>query len=121
MKEKDIAPAFAALGHEARLKIYRQLVKAGRDGLNIGDIGRLLELPASTLAHHLGTLVQAGLVTQEKQGRETRNRADFDVMQNIVGFIADECCSGVDLSTLSLGGSTTETDATSNKDSRALA
>ncbi|WP_052065488.1 ArsR/SmtB family transcription factor [Thalassospira australica] len=97
MIEKDIAPAFAALGHEARLKIYRQLVKAGDDGLNIGDIGRLLDLPASTLAHHLGTLVQAGLVHQEKHGRETRNRADFDVMRDLLGFIADECCSGVDL------------------------
>lgn len=97
MKEKDIAPAFAALGHEARLKIYRQLVKAGDDGLNIGDIGRLVGLPASTLAHHLGTLVQAGLVHQEKQGRETRNRADFDAMTRLIGFIADECCVGVDL------------------------
>jgi DNA-binding transcriptional ArsR family regulator len=97
MTEKTIAPAFAALGHEARLKIYRQLVKAGDEGLNIGDIGRLLDLPASTLAHHLGTLVQAGLVTQEKFGRETRNRADFDVMRNLIGFIADECCTGVDL------------------------
>tara|TARA_E500000318_G_C3542150_1_gene205078 strand:- start:1116 stop:1457 length:342 start_codon:yes stop_codon:yes gene_type:complete len=99
MKENDIAPAFAALGHEARLKIYRQLVKAGEDGLNIGDIGRLLHLPASTLSHHLGMLVQAGLVTQEKQGRETRNRADFEAMGNLVGFITDECCSGVDLTT----------------------
>ncbi|WP_417830402.1 ArsR/SmtB family transcription factor [Thalassospira sp.] len=97
MTEKNIALAFAALGHEARLKIYRQLVKAGDDGLNIGDIGRLLDLPASTLAHHLGALVQAGLVTQEKQGRETRNRADFDAMRGLVGFLTDECCSGVDL------------------------
>jgi len=97
MSEKTIAPAFAALGHEARLKIYRLLVKAGDEGLNIGDIGRVLGLPASTLSHHLGTLVQAGLVKQEKLGRETRNRADFDVMRDLVGFITDECCSGVDL------------------------
>jgi len=103
MKEKDIAPAFAALGHAARLKIYRLLVKAGDDGLNIGDIGRLLDLPASTLAHHLGTLVQARLVAQEKHGRETRNRADFDVMRKMAGFIADECCSGVDLDAPSAG------------------
>jgi ArsR family transcriptional regulator, arsenate/arsenite/antimonite-responsive transcriptional repressor len=97
MSEKTVAPAFAALGHEARLKIYRLLVKAGAEGLNIGDIGRLVGLPASTLSHHLGALVHAGLVKQEKQGRETRNRADFDVMRDLVGFIADECCSGVDL------------------------
>ncbi len=97
MKEKDIAPAFAALGHEARLKIYRQLIKAGDGGLNIGDIGRLIGLPASTLAHHLGALVQAGLVHQEKQGREVINRAVYDVMQRVVGFMMDECCAGVDL------------------------
>tara|TARA_R110000868_G_scaffold358331_4_gene620035 strand:- start:44801 stop:45145 length:345 start_codon:yes stop_codon:yes gene_type:complete len=97
MKEKDIAPAFAALGHEARLRIYRQLVKAGDGGLNIGDIGRLIGLPASTLAHHLGALVQAGLVHQEKNGREVLNRADYDVMRRVVEFMTDECCIGVDL------------------------
>lgn len=89
------ARALAALGHDARLSIFRLLVKAGEAGLRVGDIGMLLGLPPSTLAHHLSTLVEAGLVLQERQGREVFNRVDFPAMQRIVGFLTSECCSGV--------------------------
>ncbi|MCZ8153423.1 MAG: metalloregulator ArsR/SmtB family transcription factor [Rhodobacteraceae bacterium] len=89
------ARALAALGHDARLSIFRLLVKAGEAGLRVGDIGLLLGLPPSTLAHHLSTLVEAGLVLQERQGREVFNRVDFPAMQRIVGFLTSECCSGV--------------------------
>src|SRR3546814_7960903 len=65
-----IARALAALGHEARLAIYRLLVRAGEEGLNVGEIAAHLKMPASTLAHHLSTLVAAGLVIQERRGRE---------------------------------------------------
>ncbi|KPQ21839.1 MAG: transcriptional regulator, ArsR family, partial [Rhodobacteraceae bacterium HLUCCA24] len=68
------ARALAALGHDARLSIFRLLVKAGDDGLRVGDIGAHLGLAPSTLAHHLSTLVDAGLVLQDKQGREVFNR-----------------------------------------------
>ena len=93
-----IARALAALGHEARLAIYRLLVRAGDAGLNVGEIAAHLEMPASTLAHHLSTLVAAGLVIQERQGREVVNRADYDVMNRTVGFLTDQCCAGVSLS-----------------------
>jgi DNA-binding transcriptional ArsR family regulator len=55
------------LGHEARLDVYRLLVRAGEDGLIVGDIAAHTKLPLSTLAHHLRTLVLAGLVTQERR------------------------------------------------------
>ena len=97
MNEAQAASALGALGHEARLRIFRLLVRAGEDGLNIGDIGRLVGLPASTLAHHLSALVQAGLVTQERQGRQVINSVDFNVITNVLGFVADECCKGVSL------------------------
>jgi DNA-binding transcriptional ArsR family regulator len=93
-----IARALAALGHEARLAIYRLLVRAGEEGLNVGEIAAHLQMPASTLAHHLSTLVAAGLVIQERQGREVVNRADYEVMRRTVGFLTDKCCSGVSLS-----------------------
>ena len=93
-----IARALAALGHEARLAIYRLLVRAGADGLNVGEIAQHLKLPASTLAHHLSTLVAAGLVLQERQGREVVNRADYEAMRRTVGFLTDKCCTGVSLS-----------------------
>jgi ArsR family transcriptional regulator, arsenate/arsenite/antimonite-responsive transcriptional repressor len=89
------ARALAALGHDARLSIFRLLVKAGDDGLRVSDIGEHLGLAPSTLAHHLSTLVDAGLVLQEKQGREVFNRVDFPAMHRLVGFLTFECCAGV--------------------------
>lgn len=89
------ARALAALGHDARLSIFRLLVKAGNDGLRVSDIGEHLGLAPSTLAHHLSTLVDAGLVRQEKQGREVFNRVDFPEMHRLVGFLTSECCAGV--------------------------
>ena len=92
-----IARALAALGHEARLAIYRLLVRAGDEGLNVGEIAAHLDMPASTLAHHLSSLVAAGLVIQERHGREVVNRADYDAMNRTVSFLTDQCCTGVKL------------------------
>ena len=97
MKSTAAALSLAALGHDTRLTIFRLLVRAGNDGLNIGEIGQYLEMAASTLAYHLRTLVDAGLVTQERQGRQIVNRVDFDVMHQTVSFLTSECCAGVKL------------------------
>lgn len=95
MDNTRAALALAALGHEARLEIFRLLVRAEPDGLNIGEVGRLLGARPSTLAHHLGALARAGLVMQEKQGREVLNRADTDAVRRVFGFVEEECCRGV--------------------------
>lgn len=89
------ARALAALGHDARLAIFRLLVKAGDDGLRVGDIGDHLGLAPSTLAHHLSSLVDAGLVLQDKRGREVFNRVDYPAMQRVLQFLTSECCAGV--------------------------
>ncbi|MGD9294702.1 MAG: metalloregulator ArsR/SmtB family transcription factor [Roseobacter sp.] len=89
------ASALAALGHDARLSIFRLLVKAGDSGLRVGDIGDHLGLAPSTLAHHLSTLVDAGLVLQEKRGREVFNRVDYPAMRRVLDFLTSECCTGV--------------------------
>ncbi len=91
------AQALAALGHEARLSVYRLLVQAGARGLIVGDIARHTGLPPSTLAHHLRQLVAAGLVIQEKSGREVINRVDYAAMNKALSFLTDECCQGVSL------------------------
>ncbi|MGH1453813.1 MAG: ArsR/SmtB family transcription factor [Paracoccaceae bacterium] len=91
------AQALAALGHESRLAIFRLLVRAGPDGLNVGDIAQELGIAASTLAHHLKSLVDAGLVAQERIGRQIVNRVDFGVMQQTLSFLTAECCTGVTL------------------------
>ncbi|MGB7270776.1 MAG: metalloregulator ArsR/SmtB family transcription factor [Albidovulum sp.] len=95
LNNKSVAKALASLGHEARLSVFRLLVRSGHEGLNVGEISQHLDLPASTLAHHLRTLVLAGLVIQERRGRETYNRPDFDVMAATAAFLTDECCAGV--------------------------
>lgn len=95
MTNADIARSLAALGHETRLSVYRLLVRAGREGLNVGEIGAHLEMAPSTLAHHLRALVDAGLVVQERKGREVVNRADYEAMQRTVSFLTSECCAGV--------------------------
>ncbi len=91
------ARALAALGHDARLSIFRLLVKAGDAGLRVSDIGEHLGLAPSTLAHHLSALVDAGLVLQDRQGREVFNRVDFAAMHALVGFLTSECCAGVEV------------------------
>ena len=94
---KVAAAALAALGHEARLEIYRLLVRARREGLIVGEIAQHVALPPSTLAHHLRALVAAGLVAQERRGREVRNTVDFDRMHSTLSFLTEECCEGVSL------------------------
>lgn len=91
------ARALAALGHEARLSVFRLLVRAGADGLIVGEIAGHTGLPASTLAHHLRALVAAGLVRQERRGREVVNRADYAAMNAVIGFLTDQCCEDVSL------------------------
>lgn len=97
MTQTSVANALAALGHDSRLAIFRLLVRAGEEGLNVGEIGQHLDIAASTLAHHLGTLVDAGLVIQERQGRQIVNRVDFDQMRAAMSFLTAECCVGVKL------------------------
>jgi DNA-binding transcriptional ArsR family regulator len=93
------ARALAALGHDARLSIFRLLVRAGEDGLRISDIGEHLGLAPSTLAHHLSTLVDANLVLQEKCGREVFNKVDYRAMRRVLSFLTSECCTGVTIQT----------------------
>ena len=95
MPAAEVARALAALGHTSRLGIFRLLVRAGRTGLNVGDIIAHLQIPASTLAHHLNALASTGLVIQERRGREIINRADFAAMEGIISFLTAECCVGV--------------------------
>jgi len=94
----DTAPvvrSLAALGHDARLAIFRLLVRAGHAGLNVGEIGSHLGIAPSTLAHHLATLANAGLVVQERRGRETLNRVDFAALRHTLDFLTEECCAGL--------------------------
>lgn len=95
MQDGDAAEALAALGNTTRLKLFRLLVRAGNEGASVGQIQRNLEIPASTLAHHLSSLTRAGLVVQERQGREVISRVDFRLTVGLVSYLTDECCTGL--------------------------
>lgn len=89
---EQAARAFAAAGSEPRLQVLNILVRAGEAGLTVGEIQKKLEIPASTMAHHLKFMAVAGLITQIKQGREVINRADFDHIELLAAFLLHECC-----------------------------
>jgi DNA-binding transcriptional ArsR family regulator len=91
----ELALCLEKLGHPNRLEIFRLLVRAGHDGLPVGDIQRHLGIPASTLTHHIAQLVSAGLVRQTREGRVLRCNAAYERMENIMGALTAECCSGV--------------------------
>ena len=95
MTEDQAASGLAALGNRTRLRLLRLLVRAGRGGLTIGDAQTHLGVPPSTFAHHLAVLARAGLVVQEKRGREVICTADFGAVRALAAYLTDACCAGV--------------------------
>lgn len=93
MQWEEAAQGFAAMGSESRLKVLRALVRAGTPGLTVGEIQDRTGIAPSTLAHHLKFLAAGGVVTQEKAGRTTVSRADFEVLEALARFILSECCA----------------------------
>lgn len=81
------------LGNQTRLRIVRLLVRAGNEGRTVGDIQRELEVPASTLSHHLSHLRGAGVVWQEREGTVLRCFVDFEMISGLVDFLTAECCA----------------------------
>ncbi|MFO7920593.1 transcriptional regulator [Rhodobacteraceae bacterium W635] len=87
------ATAFAALGSEQRLSILRRLVRAGPDGLPIGQLGEDVAVTGSVLTHHLKQLVSAGLVRQVRDGRRILCSVDHEQVEGLSRFLVDECCA----------------------------
>jgi DNA-binding transcriptional ArsR family regulator len=92
---EDAARCLAELGHPHRLQIFRLLIKAGEVGLSVGEIQSRLEIPKSTLAHHIAQLVSAGLMTQVREGRIQRCRVDALRGRGLLQFLVDDCCEGL--------------------------
>lgn len=96
LNEETVARMLAALGSTARLRMYKALVRAGRDGMNVSDLQRELAMPASTHTHHLATLVNAGLVAQERRGRELICTTRYDQIDRVSSYLMAECCVAQD-------------------------
>ena len=93
MDRETAAARFSELGCTTRLRAVRHLVINREQGLAVGELQRILEVPPSTLSHHLAQLVNAGLVTQTREGRMIRCQADYAAMQALLGYLTEECCA----------------------------
>jgi len=87
------ADMLSAMGTEPRLRIMRLLLSAHPDGMVVGDIGSELEIPNSTLSHHLEKLRNEGLVTVRREGTYLRHSANAEALQALLGFLYAECCT----------------------------
>ena len=96
MKSGDAIAALSALASEARLAVFRLLVKRGPDGYTPTDLTRRLGVPSPTLSFHLRELVNARLVTSRREGRNLFYSPDLERMQALVGFLTENCCTLAD-------------------------
>lgn len=94
METLNAAELLAALGHEARLSIFRLLVEAGDEGLFPGVLGERLGLVPATLSFHLAHLSRVGLIQGQKEGRFIRYSTDYRTMDNLIAFLTHNCCQG---------------------------
>ncbi|HEX7359648.1 MAG TPA: metalloregulator ArsR/SmtB family transcription factor [Bryobacteraceae bacterium] len=87
------ADMFAAMGAEPRLRIMRLLLSAHPDGLVVGDIAAELDIPPSTLSHHLDKLRNEELVNVRREGTYLWYSANADALRELLGFLYAECCT----------------------------
>lgn len=92
MKSADAIVALSALASEARLTVFRLLVKRGPDGYTPSELSRRLRMPAPTLSFHLRELVNAGLVAARREGRNLYYSPNLGHMGDLVGFLTENCC-----------------------------
>ncbi|HXU13821.1 MAG TPA: metalloregulator ArsR/SmtB family transcription factor [Terriglobales bacterium] len=87
------ADMFSAMGVEPRLRIMQLLLTAHPEGLVVGEIQEELDIPSSTLSHHLDKLRNEGLVKVQRESTFLRYTADTDALQQLLGFLYAECCT----------------------------
>ena len=87
------ADMFSAMGTEPRLRIMQLLLTAHPEGLVVSDIQGELEIPNSTLSHHLDKLRTEGLVEVQREGTFLRYTANTVALQELLGFLYAECCT----------------------------
>ena len=96
MEEQDVVKALAALAQPSRLRLFRTLVVAGPLGLTPGALSEELGVAATTLSFHLKELSHAGLVSQQRDGRNLIYRAAYEQMNGVLAYLTAHCCQGKD-------------------------
>jgi ArsR family transcriptional regulator len=94
MQESEALSALSALAQQTRLQLFRRLVTAGESGLTPGDLIEQFALAPATLSFHLKELRQAGLITQQQQGRSLIYSANYPAMSQLIDYLSENCCEG---------------------------
>ncbi len=94
MEELDVVKCLAALAQPMRLQVFRALVVAGPAGLTPGTLAETLGVAATTLSFHLKELMHAGLISQQRDGRNLIYRAAFGRMNEVLAYLTHNCCQG---------------------------
>lgn len=94
MKIKTATTIFEVLASEVRLSIFRLLVKYAPEGLVAGEISQM-DIPKTNLSFHLKNIMYSGLVSMEREGRNTRYRANDFIDAGNHSYLASECCSAI--------------------------
>ena len=93
MMELEVAAnALKELGHPIRLTIFKLLVKSGDSGLSVGEIQSQLQMPHSSLSHHIMKLRSVHLIEQKREGRVLRCIPQYDHLDELIHYLIDECC-----------------------------
>jgi DNA-binding transcriptional ArsR family regulator len=88
------AEQLGALGHPVRLSILRFVVKGHPEGTPAGEIQRHLDMPASSLSHHLERLSSSGLLSSRRQGTFLYYKAEYRVLRSLTDYLWEDCCKG---------------------------
>lgn len=96
MNDEQLVKCLAQLGNITRLKIFKLLIKAGAEGLSVGKIQEELNVPGSTLSHHITKLTTLDLVRQEREGRILHCTANFELLDDVINELKNQCCVGIE-------------------------
>jgi ArsR family transcriptional regulator, arsenate/arsenite/antimonite-responsive transcriptional repressor len=105
MDKHRVVQALAALAHPVRLDAFRALVVAGPDGLAQKALAQAVGVGPTNLAFHLKELAAAGLVSQLQVGRFVMYRASYERMDELLGYLTQNCCEGAPRTTLAADAS----------------
>jgi len=93
MEIETASKRLAELGNPTRLSIFRYLVKFGNQGLPVGQIQKEIDIPGSTLSHHINRLVNAGLIRQVRESRILYCVPQYQALNEVINFLMAECCT----------------------------
>lgn len=94
MDQAAVLKVFQSLAAKQRLDVFCRLVHAGPKGMVAGELASEFGLPATNLSFHLRSMLEAGIVTVEPEGRYQRYRANVSLMMGVLAFIAQNCAQG---------------------------